>query len=306
MAKDHIRDYDTTAGNNTDVNGVNCDEGWAPENVNNALRALMADLAELHGDTRATVTTAGAGNAYTLTTNETITAYAAGGLFAFIADRANTGAATLNIDGVGAKDWVKNHDLPLIAGDIEANQICVVAYEATDDTLQLLSPSGKVEGGILTTRGDMIRAGASGVAERFALGAANTVVASDGTDADFAALTVAMMPAGLVRLNTGSYTGDGTTSQGITGVGFEPKYVRIWPRKTSAELGGDIYETTDTIVDDNASGIAWRIAVSAIESKTNAILSLDADGFTVSDQGTNSIPNENAVVYNYMAIGETT
>lgn len=42
----NITSYDTTAANNTSVGGVSIAEGWAPANVNNALRALMADIAQ--------------------------------------------------------------------------------------------------------------------------------------------------------------------------------------------------------------------------------------------------------------------
>lgn len=40
-----VTDYSTTAANNTSVGGVNIQEGWSPSDVNNAIRALMADIA---------------------------------------------------------------------------------------------------------------------------------------------------------------------------------------------------------------------------------------------------------------------
>lgn len=40
-----VTDYDATAANNTSVGGVNIQEGWSPSDVNNAIRALMADIA---------------------------------------------------------------------------------------------------------------------------------------------------------------------------------------------------------------------------------------------------------------------
>lgn len=46
MAKDNLRQYDSTAANNTDVGGVNTDEGMSPSSVNNAIRELMSHLAE--------------------------------------------------------------------------------------------------------------------------------------------------------------------------------------------------------------------------------------------------------------------
>ncbi|MFA6134666.1 MAG: hypothetical protein WC869_11690 [Phycisphaerae bacterium] len=45
MAKNSVNDYSTTAGNNTDVQSINIDEGMAPSNVNNAMRQIMAHLA---------------------------------------------------------------------------------------------------------------------------------------------------------------------------------------------------------------------------------------------------------------------
>lgn len=41
-----IKDYSTTASNNTAINGINIAEGCAPSNVNNAIRQVMADLAD--------------------------------------------------------------------------------------------------------------------------------------------------------------------------------------------------------------------------------------------------------------------
>jgi len=45
MPKTKIQDWDTTAANNTDLNSINIDEGWAPANINNALREMMAQWA---------------------------------------------------------------------------------------------------------------------------------------------------------------------------------------------------------------------------------------------------------------------
>ncbi|CAB4126407.1 hypothetical protein UFOVP89_44 [uncultured Caudovirales phage] len=44
MAKNKISEYDSTAGNNTDINSINIDEGCSPSGINNAIRALMAHL----------------------------------------------------------------------------------------------------------------------------------------------------------------------------------------------------------------------------------------------------------------------
>lgn len=49
-----IADYSTTAGSNTSVGGVSIAEGMSPGNVNNAIRAVMADIAAARQDKRVT------------------------------------------------------------------------------------------------------------------------------------------------------------------------------------------------------------------------------------------------------------
>lgn len=44
MSKDKLSEYSTTAGSNTDIGGINIDEGCSPANLNNAIRTLMAQL----------------------------------------------------------------------------------------------------------------------------------------------------------------------------------------------------------------------------------------------------------------------
>jgi len=51
MAKNSIRDYANTAASNTDVQNINIDEGCAPSGINNAIREVMADLADVNDGT---------------------------------------------------------------------------------------------------------------------------------------------------------------------------------------------------------------------------------------------------------------
>jgi hypothetical protein len=44
MSKDKISDYSSTANSNTDIAGINIDEGCAPSGINDAIRTLMAQL----------------------------------------------------------------------------------------------------------------------------------------------------------------------------------------------------------------------------------------------------------------------
>jgi hypothetical protein len=51
MAKNSIRDFDNTAGNNTDIQSVDISEGCSPAGINNAIREVMADLADVNDGT---------------------------------------------------------------------------------------------------------------------------------------------------------------------------------------------------------------------------------------------------------------
>ena len=51
MAKVNITQYDATAANNTDIDSVNIGEGCPPSGINNAIRELMAHLADVNAGT---------------------------------------------------------------------------------------------------------------------------------------------------------------------------------------------------------------------------------------------------------------
>jgi hypothetical protein len=133
-------DYSTTAASNTTVGGVSIAEGMQAGLVNNAIRAAMADSRKWQLDWSG-VTTAGTANAYTMTCNQGITAYADGQRFSFRADRNNTGAATLNIDSRGAKALRKVQGaalVALVADDIVEKGIYDVVFNSADDVFVIV------------------------------------------------------------------------------------------------------------------------------------------------------------------------
>ena len=67
------------------------------------------------------------------------TAYAAGNLFSFVAANTNTGAATINLNSLGAKSITKLGSTALAAGDILSGQVHLIEYDGT--RFQLLNPS---------------------------------------------------------------------------------------------------------------------------------------------------------------------
>lgn len=137
----NISQYSTTAANNNSAAPDGFPEGMAPSGVNDAARELMAALAKWYSDTDGTLTTAGTVNAFTLTTNNAHAALADQSFIIARADRAPTGAATLNVDSLGAKSIKINHDEDVDASTWEANQMLVFIYNATDDVYELVGPS---------------------------------------------------------------------------------------------------------------------------------------------------------------------
>ena len=102
-----------------------------------------------------------------------------------------------------------------------------------------------------------------------------------------------------VELVLGSYTGDGTTSHAITGLGGKPKSLEIFDHPT-AEVDSWKFEKLDRDWGEFTffhAGIAGNHRMAL-----NQIISLDEDGFTVSDAGQDFDPNRLGKVYDFIAI----
>lgn len=126
-----INDWDVAAANNNSA----APNGW-PENmpysdVNNSARENMAAAARLYADVNGTLTSGGSANAYTLTPNRTISAYASGLTFKFKANHSSTGAATINVSALGAKGLKTPDGGALPAGYIKQDQYYQVFYQGT-------------------------------------------------------------------------------------------------------------------------------------------------------------------------------
>jgi hypothetical protein len=84
---------------------------------------------------RATV--GGTANAITLSSTVPISAYTAGMMVSWIVGSSNTGATTVNIDAIGAKNLTKRGSSALSSGDLPAGVLAVAVYDGTQ--LQLVS-----------------------------------------------------------------------------------------------------------------------------------------------------------------------
>ena len=136
-----IKDYSVTADDNNSASPNGMPENMAPSGVNNSWRESFARVKRWYEDINATKSTTGSSNAYVLAAARTVTAYAQGDAYMFRANHANTGAATLNIDSVGAVAIVNVTQSQLAAGQISAGGIYLVAYDATNSKFQLVGAS---------------------------------------------------------------------------------------------------------------------------------------------------------------------
>src|SRR3990167_2319875 len=91
---------------------------------------------------------AGSTDVYACNLSPAISGYTAGGLYFFKANTANTGAATVNLNALGAKAIVKVQGgitTPLEDNDIRAGQMVAVIYDGTN--MQMLGRTGNGDPG---------------------------------------------------------------------------------------------------------------------------------------------------------------
>ena len=88
-----------------------------------------------------------------------------------------------------------------------------------------------------------------------------------------------------VEMKVGSYTGNGSASHAITGVGFQPETLLVLPA------------TAQTAV-MRSTGMTTTFPLGAGTGATNQIDSLNADGFTL---GNSAVTNASGAAYHYIA-----
>lgn len=147
MAKNTIYDLDATFGNNTDVAGQSTAGSANANTIDTIFQKLMAVLAVFGDEIGGVGTVGGTADAITLTSSATypIQSLASGVVVGFKAGSANTGAATINVDSLGAKAIRRQGDSALSANDIVANGIYLIrydtAYNAAAGAWVLLNPT---------------------------------------------------------------------------------------------------------------------------------------------------------------------
>lgn len=115
-------------------------DGWpiglAPNQVRGVGQSMMGAIKRFWDRINPTVTTTGSANAYVYTpTNASFpTAYVSGECYSFKANFANTGAATLAVNGLAAKNLFKqgaSGPTALLGNEIQTNQMVTACYDGT-------------------------------------------------------------------------------------------------------------------------------------------------------------------------------
>lgn len=134
----NVSQWSTSAASNNSAAPNGFPEGMAPSAVNDAAREVMAAVSRWHEDLQGGLVSTGAGNTYAITSNSTHAALADQSIIAFRADKTNTGAATLNVDSLGAKN-IQSGGANVAASEIISGSIIVVAYNSNSDAYDLLN-----------------------------------------------------------------------------------------------------------------------------------------------------------------------
>ena len=124
-----VQTWSTTAASNNSAAPNGFPEGMPPSGVNDAAREVMAAVARYREDTDGVNTSSGT-DTITLSSSRTMTAYAQGDMYTFKAGGTNTGATTLNVDGLGAKD-VQFNGTACTGGEIITDLMYTVVYDGT-------------------------------------------------------------------------------------------------------------------------------------------------------------------------------
>ena len=97
-----------------------------------------------------------------------------------------------------------------------------------------------------------------------------------------------------VQFNTKLYSGDGSSSQPQTGVGFQPDWVWLKSRNTT-----DTHALIDSV--RGATKFIRSNASNAEGTDTAGLISFDTDGFTVGNSGPYGANSQNYVAWNWKA-----
>ena len=124
------------------------------------------------------------------TSTPPINGYVAGATYSFVVPNTNTGAVTISIDGLGAKEITYAGSNVLVAGQLQANSIAVIEYDGTRFQLTQSSTGNSTAtsltvinnatiGGNLTVTGSTFSVGGNNISAVNSLGFRNRIINGD-------------------------------------------------------------------------------------------------------------------------------
>ncbi len=147
--------YSETDSSNSSASPNGWPEGMPPGGVNDSDRALAGAVKRFWGRIQGKYASSAGSNNYAITPDVALAAYVTGERYSFRADFTNTGSATLNISGIGARTIKKMTGVGkanLAAGDIQNGQPVTVEADTTD--LIMVTPvAGDSTNGTVTSVG---------------------------------------------------------------------------------------------------------------------------------------------------------
>src|SRR5215475_3635100 len=129
---ENLMSWSTVASQNGNADpSINWQEGQPRDTVNDSARSMMAAIAKWGALNNASITTTGSANAQAFLSGILFTAYPSGLRAMLKAGFTNTGAATLNMDSIGAVSVVNRLGNALTGGEIVAGSPIDLLYDGT-------------------------------------------------------------------------------------------------------------------------------------------------------------------------------
>lgn len=206
-------------------------------------------------------------------------AYAAGQMFSFTAANTITGAVTLDINGLGAKQVTKTGNVALIANDILAGQVVTVVYDGT--RFQVVNRSNLAApgpiGSTTASTGTFTTLQGTDVTATGSLSVGTTSTFSGNITASGVTLTVSNISSSSITTNivdAATRFGYGPTSAGIggavtqsgsraTGVTINNVSGRITLFSSTASAGST---STFTVTNDKVIGVTRSVVLLSLSS----------------------------------------
>ncbi len=225
---------------------------------------LLTDAANISQIVSSSLTGAadtGSANAYAIAPTVAISAYAAYQSFQFVAANANTTTSTLAVSGLAVKTIKRPNGDNLAANDILAGATCDVIYDGTNFVL-IAGGTNAINYSLLTTRGDLIRRGAS-LPERVALGTTGQILTSDGTDAKWSDPTGQLVATQTGAVATGTTTIPYDDTPPLNTEGDQYMTLAITPKSATSKLLVTVVANFSSSANDNVTVALFQDATAS-------------------------------------------